>query len=193
MASTEQTAGEGEAHAGTEALGGAASDVFPPFDATTFPSQLLWLAITFVALYYLMARVALPRIAGILESRRDRIASDLDTAQRLKTDSDEAIKAYEQALNDARGKASTIGESARQEARQVADEKRAAIEEELAVKLTAAEQRIADIKSQAQREVGAIATEAAGLIVGKLTSLDVSAEEAGAAVEAALRENEHAV
>ena len=58
--------------------------VFPPFDSTTFASQLLWFAITFALLYYLMAKVALPRIAGILEDRRDRIASDLDLAERLK-------------------------------------------------------------------------------------------------------------
>ncbi len=72
--------------------------VFPPFDATTFASQLLWLAITFGVLYYLMARVAVPRIAGIIEDRRDRIASDLDMADRLKTDSEEALAAYEKAL-----------------------------------------------------------------------------------------------
>ena len=48
---------------------------FPPFDASTFASQLLWFAITFGVLYYLMAKVALPRLAGIIEGRRDRIAA----------------------------------------------------------------------------------------------------------------------
>jgi F-type H+-transporting ATPase subunit b len=49
---------------------------FPPFDATTFASQLLWLTLTFVALYLLMARVALPRVGAIIESRRQRVSDD---------------------------------------------------------------------------------------------------------------------
>ena len=57
---------------------------FPPFESHTFGSQLLWLAITFGALYFLMSRIALPRVASILETRSDRIASDLGEAQRLK-------------------------------------------------------------------------------------------------------------
>ena len=53
---------------------------FPPFDVHTFPSQLIWLAIAFAALYLLMSRIALPRIANILEERHDRIADDLEEA-----------------------------------------------------------------------------------------------------------------
>ena len=76
--------------AGTQAHGGAPhSDVFPPFDTTHFSSQLLWLALTFGALYLLMSRVALPRIAGILENRQATISGDLDysvTLQKLVDD-----------------------------------------------------------------------------------------------------------
>ena len=43
---------------------------FPPFDVTTFASQLLWLAITFGIFYWIMKNVAMPRIAGILEDRK---------------------------------------------------------------------------------------------------------------------------
>ena len=57
---------------------------FPPFDATTFASQLFWFALTFILLYLLMSRVALPRIGTILEDRRKRVESDLAEAQRFK-------------------------------------------------------------------------------------------------------------
>ena len=57
---------------------------FPPFDATTYSSQILWLAITFGAFYWIMKNVAVPRISGILEDREDRIAGDLSEANRLK-------------------------------------------------------------------------------------------------------------
>jgi F-type H+-transporting ATPase subunit b len=64
--------------------------VFPPFDKSTFPSQLFWLSVTFVLLYLLMARVALPRIASILGERRKHVDDHLAEAQRLKEQSDAA-------------------------------------------------------------------------------------------------------
>src|SRR6188768_3181036 len=85
---------------------------FPPFDASTFASQLLWFAITFGVLYYLMAKVALPRLAGIIDGRRDRIAADLDAAERLKGESQEAARNYEKALAQARSNASSIADTA---------------------------------------------------------------------------------
>ncbi len=58
---------------------------------SSFASQLLWLAITFGIFYYLMSKVVIPRISGILGVRRDRITRDLDEAQRLKEESDAAL------------------------------------------------------------------------------------------------------
>ena len=63
---------------------------FPPFNAHTFASQLLWLVLIFLALYLLMSRIALPRIGSILEARRQRIQDDLAEAQRFKDASDAA-------------------------------------------------------------------------------------------------------
>jgi len=73
-------------NAHTEAPGHA--KVFPPFQPENYASQLVWLGLTFVLLYVVMAKVALPRIAGILEDRRDRIAADLDMAERLRAGGD---------------------------------------------------------------------------------------------------------
>ncbi len=159
---------------------------FPPFDSTTFPSQLLWLAITFGLLYYLMARVALPRISGILEDRRDRIANDLDMAERLKSESEDALVGYEKALATARGHAFTIAETARNEAKAAADAKRAEAEAALGEQLAAAEKRIADIKAQALADVGAIAGEATEAIVKALVGGDVARADVDSAVSGAM-------
>ncbi|MCP4382370.1 MAG: F0F1 ATP synthase subunit B [Hyphomicrobiales bacterium] len=159
---------------------------FPPFDATTFASQLLWFAITFVLLYYLMAKVALPRIAGILEGRRDRIAADLDQAERLKGESEDAAAAYEKALADARARASGIADGAREVARNKADAQRVEVEASLADKLTEAEARIAEIKEQALAEVGAIASDTAEAVVGALIDAKPSAADVKSAVADAM-------
>ena len=92
---------------------------FPPFQSHTFASQLVWLAIAFVLLYVLMARLALPRVGAIIESRQKRIADDLAEAARLKSESDAAVAAYEKALADARTRAQAIANETRE--RQAAD------------------------------------------------------------------------
>ena len=83
-----------ETTATTEAEGGHGS-AFPPLDASTFPSQLLWLAIAFGLLYILMSRVALPRVAAVLEARRGRISGDLARAKALRDETQAVIAAYQ--------------------------------------------------------------------------------------------------
>ncbi|MDP3458317.1 MAG: ATPase, partial [Hyphomonas sp.] len=98
----------------TAAHGGEAVKApFPAFDPTWFASQLFWLAITFGLLYYLMARVIVPRIGGILEDRSDRIVGDLAEASRLKEESERVIETYEAELAEARRKAQAIAEERR--------------------------------------------------------------------------------
>lgn len=179
---------EGETHSETGVAHGDSGDhgggTFPPFDPTYFASQLLWLAITFGIFYLLMSRVALPRIAGILETRRDRISQDLDEAQRLKDESDAAIAAYEHELAEARNRAHAIGQEARDASKAKADAEREAAEKELAGKMADAEARISDIKKQALGEVDAIASDTVGLIVKELIGGTVTKAEISKAVSA---------
>lgn len=158
-------------------------DEFPPLDPTYFASQLLWLVITFTVLYLLMARVVLPRIGGILEDRRDRITRDLDQAERLKQQSDDALASYERALAEARSGAFSIAAEAREAAKAEADERQAKTEEELDKKLAAAEARIADIKKKALGEVEAVASEAAEAVVQRLIGKKPTAAELTAALK----------
>ncbi|MCJ8517599.1 F-type H+-transporting ATPase subunit b [Pseudorhizobium tarimense] len=169
----------GVAHEGAHATG-----PFPPFDASTYPSQLLWLVITFGLFYLLMQKVLVPRVGGILEQRHDRIAQDLDEASRLKAEADAAVETYEKELAEARSKANVIGETAREAAKSKAATDRAAIETELAQKLATAEARIGEIKSQAFAQVGTIAEETAAAIVDQLIGAKASADDIKAAIAA---------
>lgn len=164
---------------------GHGSGVFPPFDQSTYASQLLWLVITFGLFYVLMKKVIVPRVGGILEDRHGRIAQDLDEASRLKAEADAAIETYEKELAAARAKAGSIAAAARDAAKVKADADRAAIEAELAQKLTAAEMRIGSIKQQAFADVGTIAEETATAIVDQLIGTKVTEADAKAAVSAA--------
>jgi len=174
--------GAAETHAGTEA--GHGGGVFPPFDPAHFPSQLLWLAITFGLFFIFLKKVVLPRIGGILEVRRDRIAHDLDTAARMKEEADAAVAAYEQELADARAKSNKIAQDARDAAKAEADAERKQVEGGLNARLADAEARIASVRASAMKDVGQIAEETASAIVQSLVGKTDKAAIA-AAVKAA--------
>ncbi|MDP2731929.1 MAG: F0F1 ATP synthase subunit B, partial [Hoeflea sp.] len=145
----------------------------------------LWLAIAFGLFYLLMSRVIVPRIGGILEHRRDRIAQDLDEASRLKEEADNAIAAYEQELADARKKASAIAETAREKAKAAAEAERASTEAGLSAKMADAEKSIFAIKAKALADVDTIAEEAATDMVKHLLGGSVTKAEVAAAIRAA--------
>lgn len=174
-----------EAQAGTEVPHDEGHGAFPPFDTTHFPSQLLWLAITFGLFYIFLKRVALPRIGGILEVRRDRIAHDLDTAARMKEEADEAVAAYEQELADARARSNSIAQEARDKAKAEADAERRKAEDALNAKLAEAEGRISALRASALKDVGAIAESTATEIVRNLVGGTADKAAVAAAVKAA--------
>lgn len=158
---------------------------FPPFDGSTFPSQILWLVITFGLFYLFMQRVVLPRIASILETRRDRIAQDLNEANRLKEEADQAFATYEQELADARGRAHEIAQAARDAAKEDASAERAKVEAEVTGKIEKAEAEIASVKNKALAGVDAIAADTTAAIVEQLIGGTVTKARLTAAVKAA--------
>lgn len=167
--------------AGTEVPheGGHAEGAFPPFDPSTFPSQILWLAITFGLFYLFLKKVIVPRLGNIMEVRETRIAQDVEHAGKMKDEADAAVAAYEQELAEARANANTIGQQARDNAKAEAETARKSIEASLEAKLAEAENRVAKIKDTAMQDVGSIAEETASAIVsalgGKSAKADITA------------------
>ncbi len=160
---------------------------FPPFQSQTFASQLVWLVIAFVLLYVLMLKVALPRVGAIIENRQKRIADDIADAGKFKTQSDEAVAAYEKALADARARAQTIANETRDKQAAAAEARRKTLEGELNAKLTEAEKSIAATKTAAMANVRAIAEDAARAIVERLIGSGPSDKAVSEAVADALK------
>src|SRR5258708_33176690 len=84
--------------------GGGHKAPSPPFQKDTFASQLVSLLVAFVALYLIVSRIALPRVGSLLDERQNKIEGDLATAQKLRDESDAALKAYESELASARSR-----------------------------------------------------------------------------------------
>lgn len=157
----------------------------PQLDIHDWAPQIAWLAISFVTLYLIMARVAIPRIGGVIEERRDRIASDLDQAEQLKKDTEEAIAAYEQALAEARSKAHAIAQQARDKLNAEIEAERTRMEADIAERVAEAEARIEKSKAEALGHVNEIATGTAEAIVKELIGGKVTKAELKSAVEGA--------
>jgi F-type H+-transporting ATPase subunit b len=130
---------------------------FPPFQTNTFVGQLIWFAIAFGLLYYMMSKIALPRVGAVLHERSERIARDLGEAQALRTQSEEAGAAYEASLTLARDKARGIAQQTRDALAAETEEKRKALEAGLAERLASSEAAIRSKTADAMSNVRGIA------------------------------------
>jgi F-type H+-transporting ATPase subunit b len=169
----------------TEADGGASA--FPPFDSSTFPSQLVSLAIAFVALYLIVSRIALPRVGGVIDARQKAIDGDLAEAQKLKEESEDALKAYESDLAAARSRAQAISAETREKLNAASEAERKTLEDELSHRLAEADKTIAAKRARAMGNVRGIAADAAGAIVERLTGIAPDAKAVETAVEGSLK------
>jgi F-type H+-transporting ATPase subunit b len=183
-------AGEGAAdatHATTGAEGHEQGGM-PQLNFADFPPQLVWLLITFVLLLILMSRMALPRIASVIEQRDYRIKSDLDRAEKVKADADAALATYQKSMADVRakaqaelrqGQAAIAAETARREAE---------FARQLAERTKAAEDGIAQAKARALQDLRGVGAEVAASVLGKVAGLSLPAAQVQAAVDAAMTE-----
>jgi F-type H+-transporting ATPase subunit b len=154
----------------------------PQLDVSTWPPQLIWLAITFLALYYIVTNMIIPRTGGVIRERKTTIDNDLAAAQRLKAETDQAARAYEAALAEARQKANAIAAENRDRITAEVDADRARLDAELADKITAAEKSIAGTKAKALSDIETVAGDIAGEIVAALTGSKASKADVAAAV-----------
>jgi F-type H+-transporting ATPase subunit b len=174
------------ATAHTEAEGGHKAP-FPPFERNTFASQLVSLLIAFVALYLIVSRVALPRVGKTIDERQNAVERDLAEAQKLKDDSDQALRAYETELAGARSRAQSIGAETREKLNATSEVERKALEERLSRKLADAEKTIASTRQKAMSNVRGIAADAATAIVQRLTGVAPDSASVQRAVDGSLK------
>lgn len=156
----------------------------PQLDPANFSPQVIWLFISFVFLYLVMARSALPKVASVLENRENRISDDLDEAEIMKRDAQEVEAAYDKSVADARAEATDILKSARAKLQGELDAKRLAADEGLMANISDAESAIAKAKADVMSEVEEMASGACSAIIARLTGVKAGDDEVRAAVRA---------
>jgi F-type H+-transporting ATPase subunit b len=155
----------------------AAGGGLPQFDMAPWPGEIVWVLVIFGVLYVLIARVFLPRIAGTIDDREDRISGDIGDARRARDAARAEMEAAAGELAAARAKAQKLAHDAQAEAKAAAAARQAQEEAKLAEGLAAAEARIAAARAGAMVHVRAIAAETAQAMVARLTGAEASADE----------------
>ena len=164
------------------------SSGMPQLDPTHFASQLFWLAVTFVLLYVILSRKAIPAIRDVLESRQTRIEQDLDRARQLQEEAEAAEASYNKALEDARKRsAHTIGEM-QQRVEAIAADEHAALDAKLQKQMEEAEATISETVSKAKDELTPAMEEISSAIVEKLTRTAPDEDKVKKAVAQALKD-----
>ncbi len=138
----------------------------PQLDVTTFSNQIFWLVVTMVVLYYVMSRVALPRIAAVLADRRGTITSDIAAAEEFKLKAQQAEEAYKKAEAEARAEANRIVEAAKAEMQAELDTQIAKADAEIAAKAAESERRIREIRDSAMELVADVSKDITSDILG---------------------------
>ena len=160
----------------------------PQLDLAGFPPQIIWLVITFVILWLLMAKVALPRVGTVLEERQKKIDENLDMAENLRNEAQGAIDAYEKSISEAKANArGSVAEAVRQvsETSHIRHAEKGA---ELAAEIKEAEARIDAAKQEAISGIQEAAATVASSAAQKLIGASLPSDAVSQAVNTAMKD-----
>ena len=137
----------------------------PQLDFSNWDNQIVWLVLALLATYFILSRIALPRIGGILAERQGTMTNDIAAAEDLKVKATEAEAAYDKALADARVEAGRIVDAAKADIQADLDTAIATADEEIAAKSAESEAAIAEIRAGSMQSVREVARDTAREIV----------------------------
>lgn len=172
--------------AAAAAAGKAGSSGMPQLDFSTYGNQIFWLVVALVAVFFILTRVALPRIASVLAERSGTITNDIAAAEELKAKAKAAEEAYNKALSDARAEAARIVAETKAEIQRDLDAATAKADAEISAKAAESEKRIAEIQAAALENVTEVAKDTAKEILAHLGG-KADARTVTAAVNARLK------
>jgi F-type H+-transporting ATPase subunit b len=154
----------------------------PQLEIENFASQLIWLAISFALLYFLMARFALPRIERALHERKSRIGGDLERAREAQHLAEKAMERYEAEIAAAKAKGQGTLRAAREKLEAELSGKRGDLDHQLAAKAAETEKKIQSFLARAAGEMEAMTAGVVSDIVKEFAGVEASEDEVWAAL-----------
>ena len=173
-----------DAAAGACVDAGGSAIGMPQLCADWIPNQIFWLLVTLIVIYFVLSRIALPRISAILAERAGTITNDLGAAEELKAKAAAAEEAYQKALADARAEAGRIVAETRAEIQAELDVELKKADAEIAARTAESEAAIAEIRANAVQSVTEVARATAAEIVAVMGgTADAAAVETAVAAQ----------
>jgi F-type H+-transporting ATPase subunit b len=141
-------------------------------------AELVWGAICFAIVAFLLARFAFPRIRETIEARERAIRGSHEEAERARDEAKQLLEEYRGQLAESRSEANRIIEEGRQSAEQVRKELVARAESDAEGIVARAREQIQQERQRTiqelQSQIGAMSIELAEKVVGR--SLDGSTQ-----------------
>lgn len=141
----------------------------PQLDPSTYPSQIFWLLVSFVLLYTLMSRVALPRVTEVLDMRQTQRDNNLNRAEHLQEDAAKIRQTLDASMAAAQAEAQATLSAREQENAKKMNAENARFMEHARNRITSAEQNISKAKEEALLSLADISAEVAADIVQKVS------------------------
>ena len=163
----------------------AAEGGMPQLNFNDFSPQVVWLVVSFVVLYFVMSKLAIPAISGTLEKRQATIQGDLDAAERASEDTRALVATYEKRLADAREDGRRLQREQAEANSTVANQRLAELGQKINARIDEAERRIAGQRSQVMEGIEQMATDIAAEVYAKLSGQPADRPALGAKVAAA--------
>jgi F-type H+-transporting ATPase subunit b len=138
----------------------AHNPILPPWN------EIVWGALSFVILFYLLAKFAFPPVKKGMDARAERIRANLADAEKAKADAEAVLADYKRQVADAKSEANRIIEEARQAAEEMRQDLR-----------RRAEAEAAEIKQRAQDDIAAQASRAMADLQARVTLLAIELAE----------------
>jgi F-type H+-transporting ATPase subunit b len=142
--------------------------MMPQLDFATFPSQLFWLAVNFILLYWVLAKLALPRVGRMIEARAAAIAADLEVAGKLRQEAENLSATMTQQLQDAKNRTRYLLQQAQSEIQFQQTKELGALDAKIQTRLQDAEQKLAQSRQKVLAELKPMADDLAQKMVDKL-------------------------
>ncbi|MDI1327271.1 MAG: hypothetical protein PSV23_10790 [Brevundimonas sp.] len=174
-----------DTHASTEAAHGEGGGGLPQFEFQHWFGQIVWLIFLFALLYWLMAKVFVPRLRGVIDQRAATISDAVSAARQVQAEAAGQAEAAKAEVEAARASSRSMAAAAKARVTEQANARAAEEEAVVNARIAEAETAIGKTRDAAMTNVGSIASDTAAAIVERLTGKAPSAAEASAAVKGA--------
>ena len=171
----------------------AAEAGMPQLDPTYWASQVFWLTIIFSAIYFLIAKIFVPKIKGNIDARESQIRKDIDEAYTLKEEADKKLQIYNSLIDEAKLEARKILSESRKKINEDIQTKKDQIDKDILKETLGATKEIEKFKINSLNKINIISEEIISEIIQDIFKEDLNKSSIKATVSEVMKERKNQI